>query len=35
MDFTKEYMISIHLTEEQLNARIAEIGDAITERFQG
>ena len=35
MDFTKEYKISVHLTEEQLNARIAEIGAAITERFQG
>ena len=35
MDFTKEYKISVHLTEEQFNARIAEIGAAITERFQG
>ena len=35
MDFTKEYNISVHLTEEQLNERIAEIGAAITERFKG
>ena len=35
MDYTKEYKISVHLTEEQLNARIAEIGAAITQRFQG
>lgn len=35
MDFTKEYKISVHLTEEQLNRRIAELGAAITERFKG
>ena len=35
MDFTKEYNISVHLTEEQLNERIAEIGAAITEKFKG
>lgn len=27
--------ISVHLTEEQLNKRIAEIGAEITKRFQG
>ena len=27
--------ITVHLTEEQINKRIAEIGAAITERFQG
>lgn len=35
MDFTKEYNISVHLTEEQLNERISEIGAAITEHYQG
>ena len=35
MDFTKEYNISVHLTEEQLNERIAEIGAAITEKLEG
>lgn len=27
--------ITVHITEEQLNQRIAEIGAAITERFKG
>ena len=27
--------ISVHITEEQLNERIAEIGAAITEKFKG
>lgn len=27
--------IKVHLTEEQVNKRIAELGAAITERFQG
>lgn len=27
--------ITVHLTEEQINKRIAELGAAITERFQG
>lgn len=35
MDFSKSYNISVHLTEEQLNKRIAEIGAAITEKFKG
>ena len=35
MDFNKKYDISVYLTEEQLNKRIAEIGAAITERFKG
>lgn len=35
MDFTKDYKISVHLTEEQLSKRIAEIGAEITERFKG
>ena len=35
MDFTKDYKISVHLTEEQLNKRITEIGAEITKRFKG
>lgn len=35
MDFSKKYNISVHLTEEQLNKRIAEIGAEITEKFKG
>lgn len=35
MDFNKKYNISVYLTEEQLNRRIAELGAAITARFQG
>lgn len=35
MDFSKKYNISVHLTEEQLNKRIAEIGVAITEQYKG
>lgn len=35
MDFKKDYNISVHLTEEQLNKRIAEIGAEITEKFKG
>lgn len=35
MDFSKEYNISVHLTEEQLNKRIAEIGADITEKYKG
>lgn len=30
-----DHNISVHLTEEQLNKRIAEIGAEITKRFQG
>ena len=35
MDYRKKHKISIHLTEQQLNQRIAEIGKEITERFCG
>lgn len=35
MDFTKKHNISVYLTEEQLNRRIAEMGAAITKRFKG
>lgn len=35
MDDQKKHNISVYLTEEQLNRRIAEIGAQITERFQG
>ncbi len=35
MDYSKKHEISVHLTEEQLNRRIAEIGAQITERFAG
>ncbi len=35
MDFNEKYKIAVHLTEEQLNKRIAEIGAEITERFKG
>ena len=33
MDYSKKHEISVYLTEEQLNQRIAEIGAQITERF--
>ena len=35
MDFSKKYDISVYLTEEQLNKRIAEIGAQITEKNRG
>ena len=35
MDFSKEYNINVHLTEEQLNKRIAEIGADITKKYKG
>lgn len=35
MDFSKKYDISVYLTEEQLNKRIAEIGTQITEKYRG
>lgn len=35
MDCSKKHKISVYLTEEQLNKRIAEIGAEITERFKG
>ena len=34
MDYSKKHEISVYLTEEQLNQRIAEIGAQITERFK-
>ena len=34
-EFSKKHEISVYLTEEQLNQRIAEIGAQITERFKG
>lgn len=33
--FFKKYDISVYLTEEQLNKRIAEIGAQITEKYRG
>lgn len=35
MDYSKNYNISVYLTEEQLSKRIAEIGAEITQKFQG
>lgn len=35
MDYREQHQISVYLTEEQLNRRIAEIGAQITERFAG
>ncbi len=35
MDCTAKHEISVYLTEEQLNKRIAEIGAEITRKFQG
>ena len=35
MDYSKKHNISVYLTEEQLDKRIAEIGAQITERFRG
>ncbi|MBR2045094.1 MAG: hypoxanthine phosphoribosyltransferase [Agathobacter sp.] len=35
MSYEKEANISVYLTEEQVNARIAELGAEITERFKG
>ena len=35
MDFSKEYNISVHITEEQINKRIAEIGAEITDKYKG
>ncbi len=33
MDYNKKHEISVYLTEEQLDKRIAEIGAEITKRF--
>ena len=35
MDYREKHKISVYLTEEQLNRRIAEIGADITKRFAG
>lgn len=35
MDYSKKHEISVYLTEEQLNERIAQIGAEITKRFAG
>lgn len=35
MDFSKEYNISVHITEDQLEKRIAEIGEQITQEYEG
>lgn len=35
MDFTTKHNISVLITEEEIQKRIAEIGAEITERFQG
>ena len=35
MDYATKHEISVYLTEEQLNKRIAEIGADITKRFEG
>lgn len=35
MDLSKKHKISVYLTEEQLERRIAEIGAEITKKFQG
>lgn len=35
MDYSKKHNISVHLTEEQLNERIAQMGAEITKKFEG
>ena len=35
MDYSKKHNISVHLTEEQLNERIAQMCAEITKRFAG
>lgn len=35
MDYSKKHNISVYLTEEQLNERIAQIGAEITRKFAG
>lgn len=35
MDYSTKHNISVYLTEEQLNERIAQIGAEITKRFAG
>ena len=35
MDFTQKHNISVLITEEEIQKRVAELGAEITERFQG
>ena len=35
MDYSKKHNISVHLTEKQLNERIAQMGAEITKKFAG
>lgn len=35
MSYAQEHNVSVYLTEEQINKRVAEIGAEITERFKG
>lgn len=35
MDYSKKHNISVYLTEEQLNERIAQMGAEITKKFEG
>ena len=35
MDYSKKHNISVYLTEEQLNERIAQMGAGITKKFAG
>ena len=35
MNVTEQHHISVHLTEKQIRARVAEIGAEITNRFRG
>lgn len=35
MDYSKKHNISVYLTEEQLNERIAQMGAEITKKFAG
>ena len=35
MSYAQEHNVSVYLTEEQINKRVAEIGAQITERFKG
>ena len=35
MDYSKKHDISVYLTEEQLNERIAQMGAEITKKFAG
>ena len=35
MSYAQEHNVSVYLTEEQINKRVAEMGAEITERFKG